>query len=93
MFLGGQIFVSSSLEDFSNGNFKNLNEKFDFKGTPYFITNFDGKIWITEIVEHQGIYSFDSDECGNLINKEALFSFDGLSDSDIQRKIINPVLR
>ena len=88
----GQIFL---FNDFSELDSKicNDNEKFGFLGTPYFITDFDGKFYITEIDFHQGIYEFTCDEKGMPVKLTNLFSFDEPTESDIKRKQINPVLR
>lgn len=50
---------AKSIEDICAGNYEELNEKFNFSGTPYFISYFDEKYYITEIDGENGIYSFE----------------------------------
>ena len=88
----GQIFCFKDFSELGEKNC-NVNEKFGFKGTPYFITNFDGKFYITEIDSHQGIYEFSTDSQGEVREVKEIFSFGEPKKNDIRRKMINPVLR
>lgn len=48
------------LNDLAKGNYEDLYQKFNFKATPYFISNFDDKYYITEIgIQYNGVKSFE----------------------------------
>ena len=66
--------------------YEDLYGSFGFKGTPYYITSFDGRYFITEIDGASGIKSFlvQNDEIKNI---RTHFFFDGHSEESGKRKM------
>ena len=50
-----RIFHFSNLSQLEEGNAQNLSSA--YKGTPYYISFFDNKLWVPEITEHTAIHS------------------------------------
>ena len=49
------ILRSKSLIDLEAGRFENIYQALGLKGTPYYMSEFDGYTWIPEITEYSGI--------------------------------------
>lgn len=73
------------LNDLKNAKYEDLYKKFGFKGTPYYISNFDNKYFITEIDASSGVKSFGVNN-NKLDNIKTLFYFKGHSQSSEIRK-------
>ena len=83
-----EIVRAKNLEDFATGNYESVYEHMAFAGTPYYISFFDGKYFITEVGEfgNNGIRSFEVEEDGEITNVEILFFYkDVLEDSKTHR--------
>lgn len=83
-----EIVRAKNIEDFATGNYESMYEHMDFAGTPYYISFFDGKYFITEVGEfgNNGIRSFEVGEDGEITNVEILFFYeDVLEDSKTRR--------
>jgi hypothetical protein len=53
------IVRAKNLEDFSNGNYEDIYELFGGKGTPYFISSFDGSYYMIRENAYPNIYRFN----------------------------------
>ncbi len=80
------LLRSKSLKDLSHGNFEEMKSILKIKGTPYYISEFDGKIWITSIYEVNGIISFEHDSSGDATNIKTRYIFESATPKDTQRK-------
>lgn len=65
--------------------YEDLYSKFGFKGTPYYISKFDNKYFITEIDQSSGIKSFEVNN-NKISNIETYYYFKGHTDSSQKRK-------
>ncbi|OOM78986.1 hypothetical protein CLPUN_17130 [Clostridium puniceum] len=73
------------LKDLESNKYENLYDKFDFKGTPYYISSFDNKYFIAEIDASSGIKSFEVNN-NEISNIQTLYYFEGHSNSSEERK-------
>lgn len=71
---GSRILRCRTLENLENNNYEDLTEKFGIKGTPYFISFFDDKYYLTEIDAAQGIYEFEVED-NNIKNIRAIYKY------------------
>ena len=80
------IFRAKNLEDFATGNYEALYDKMGFEGTPYFISFFDDKYYITEVGENgnNGIRSFEINN-NEITNVKKVFFFADVSEDSINR--------
>lgn len=76
---------STSIENIAQNNYEDLTGCFGFSGTPYFISEFDGKCFITEIDEANSICSFELNG-SSIYNINYLFKSDTVSSASIERK-------
>jgi len=75
------------LKDLSNFNeYEDIYDKLGFKGTPYYMTYFDGKIFITEIDSSSGIKSFRVKDRVDIIDIETLNDFGPPNNAVLERK-------
>ena len=74
------------LDKLVGGEYEKLYESFGFKGTPYYITQFDERYFVTEIDGASGIKSFTT-QGDNIENIRTHFFFDGHTDEDEKRKM------
>lgn len=63
-----------------------LYEKFGFKGTPYYITSFDDRFFVTEIDQASGVKSFRTDG-DKIYDIRTLFFFNGHTPESEKRKM------
>lgn len=73
------------LNDLKNYNYENLYNEFGFKGTPYYISKFDNKYFITEIDQSSGIKSFEVNN-NNISNIKTYYYYEGHTDASQHRK-------
>jgi hypothetical protein len=52
------IVRTKSLEDLARGNWQNIYGTLGLKGTPYYFSEFDGRIFLPQIEEYSGILTF-----------------------------------
>lgn len=80
------MFVrTKDLNSLKSGEYEDLYNVLGFKGTPYFITHFDKKYFITEIDSSSGIKSFEVNN-NNISNVRTIYYFKGFSQSSLRRK-------
>ena len=80
-----RLIRSTSIENISDGRYEDITNLFGFSGTPYFISSFDNKYFITEIDNANSICSFETDG-SSITNISYLFRYDTVSASSIERK-------
>lgn len=80
-----RLIRSTSIEDITQNRYEDITGEFGFSGTPYFISSFDGKYFITEIDAANAICSFETDG-DSIINVEYLFRYDTVSEASAERK-------
>ncbi|MFW2500146.1 MULTISPECIES: hypothetical protein [Clostridium] len=73
------------LRDLESNSYEDLYNKFGFKGTPYYISRFDNKYFITEIDGSSGIKSFEVNN-DNISDIQTLYYFQGHSELSEVRK-------
>lgn len=75
-----------NLDDLRYNKYEDLYEKFGFKGTPYYISKFDNKYFITEIDGSSGIKSFEVNN-NEIENISTIYYFEGHTNaSEIRKK-------
>ena len=74
------------LRNLGDGGYEKLYEYFGFKGTPYYITQFDERYFVTEIDGASGIKSFTARD-DKIENIRTHFFFDGHSTESEKRKM------
>ncbi|MGE7940617.1 hypothetical protein ACQKNB_00880 [Lysinibacillus xylanilyticus] len=85
------IVRTYDLSRLMSGNYEDLYNVLGFKNTPYFISVFDNKVFITEIgTESNGIYSFEIEDV-NLSNIEKVFKFGAPDSESVKRRDIFPL--
>lgn len=82
------IVRTKDLESLAEGQYESIYQDMGFAGTPYFISNFDGKYYITEVGENgnNGIRSFEVTADDQIQNVEILFFYPDVSESSRMRK-------
>lgn len=81
-----KFFRVKNLADLASPDlWQDLYELFDFKGTPYYITHFDGRYFITEIDQASGVKSF-CEKDGDIYDIRTHFFFDGHTPESEARK-------
>lgn len=87
----GGIYILRNLENLEKYTlWEDINDSFHMKGIPYYISQFDNKLWITEIGSWQGIYSFQVSN-GEVKDVNCIFSND-IDSFDVDIKNIDRVL-
>ena len=81
-----KIVRINDLSNLGGGGYEKLYGMFGFKGTPYYITQFDGRYFVTEIDGASGIKSFMVQD-GKIENIRTHFFFDGHSAMSEKRKM------
>lgn len=75
-------------EQLTNGEYEDLYNKFGFEGSPYYISHFDDKHFITEIAgKDNSIYSIKEFSVikNEIKNIKTLYKFEGITDSALVR--------
>ena len=80
-----KAFLFSSLDELANGTAQDVSAA--FRGTPYSVSRFDGRLWIPEITEYSAIRSYPAG--GDSISQASartLFDFGEPDSQSIERK-------
>ncbi len=64
-----------TLEGFETGDYEDLYSKIGLKGTPYYLTEVEGRIVVPFQEASNGILTFQEDGAGEIINIEVLWDF------------------
>ena len=80
------------VKDLNNANnYEDLYDLFGFKATPYFISSFDDKYFMTEIgTQYNGVKSFEIKD-DNIINIKNIYYFDEVIQNSIERRDTYPL--
>lgn len=80
------IIFAHNLQDLTSRDYVSLYDEMGFVGQPYFITQFDNKLWISEISADRGngIKSFEFKD-GKVSDVKQLFYFDNVMQSSRER--------
>lgn len=80
------------VKDLNNANnYEDLYDLFGFKATPYFISSFDDKYFVTEIgTQYNGVKSFEIKD-DNIINIKNIYYFDEVIQNSIERRDTYPL--
>lgn len=78
-----RLYSFKSFKELENGTA--VDQSTLFKGTPYYIESFDGKLFIPEITEYSAISYFQQNN-NKLENKKLLFDFGAPTNVSIARK-------
>ena len=78
------IAVADSLEAFERGEFEDVYDALRFRGTPYYVSAFDGALWIPEITEYTRLRRFDGLDADSSV--ETLIDSGPPSPSSARRK-------
>ena len=73
-----RLIFTPSLQEFSKGNYVDLFNQLQLKGTPYYVSYFDDRLWIPEITEYTRLigYNLNYEESSLPINSPLiLFDF------------------
>lgn len=88
----GAIFCFHDFRDLYT-NLPSCNNIFNFMGTPYFISSFEDRFFITEIDGAQGVYEFFVNQEGETTFVQPIFQFGNPIKQDLLRKRKNRLLR
>lgn len=82
------IIRTKNLESLEEGRYESLYQSMEFEGTPYFISCFDDKYYVTEVGENgnNGIRSFEVTSDDKIQDVEKIFFFQEVSESSRMRK-------
>jgi len=79
------LIRAKKLEAIINGEYENLTETFGFRGFPYYITEFDGRYYIPQVIESSGIRSFSVDREGKINDIKRVYEFGEYTSSSLER--------
>ena len=88
---GSRIARSRSISAFSKGDFEDIASEFGLSGTPYYMSEFGGRVYLPEITQHSGIIWFKEDSLGKVIEHGKLFEFGPPNSQDIARRNLWPL--
>jgi hypothetical protein len=82
------ILRTKSLADLQRGEYEDLYQKLGLKGTPYYMSVFDGKVYLPQIEEYSGIISFDV-KSDSISDVETIFDFGSATwiDDQVRRSL------
>lgn len=63
------------LEDLASGTYEDVFDNLGYRGTPYYFSMIDGRLFLPEITEYSSIISWAVDEHGDLHDMERLLDF------------------
>ena len=86
----GAIVRARSIEDISAGRYEDLAESLGTEGTPYYLSEVDGRIFVPQITEHSGIISFSDSDPGPIADIDILYDFGPPVPADEYRKGLYP---
>ena len=81
-----KILRGKKIEDFENNTYEDITNVLSISGTPYFITQFDGLYYLTEIDSNQGIIEFSIDNQGEIKDVKDIYEYRGERLSSKLRK-------
>lgn len=85
-----QAFIRTrDLASLARGEYEDLQEKLGFAGTPYYLFEENGRLWIPQITQHSGVVSFKLLD-NQLIEREVLFDFGPPAEEDLERMKVFP---
>ena len=80
-----KVFLFSSLDELANGTAQDVSAA--FRGTPYSVSRFDGRLWIPEITEYSAIRSYPfGGDCISQASAQTLFDFGEPDSQSMERK-------
>ena len=81
-----KIVRSKSFVNFSSGNYQDLTLKLGVKGTPYYLSEFDDRIYFTEITESSGVIWFKDTPSDQILEKGKKMDFGEPNNQNILRR-------
>ncbi len=85
------IVRTRDLASLAVGDFENLQDPLGLEGTPYYLFEHAGRLWIPQITQHSGIVSFQLDaDGGELTDRQVLFDFGPPTEADLERMQVLP---
>ena len=85
-----KIARARSVSSFSKGDFEDIGVEIGLLGTPYYLSEFGGRIYLPEITQHSGIIWFEEDSQGKVVEHGKLFEFGPPNSQDIHRRRLLP---
>lgn len=85
-----KIVRVSDLKLLITGAYEDVYTQLGLNGTPYFISTFDGSVFLTEIDAYNGVVSFAVSDTA-LSNVKKNFEFTGATSKDLIRKDMYPL--
>lgn len=80
------IVRTRDLASLADGDFEDLQQPLGFRGTPYYLFEHEGRLWVPQITQHSGIVSFRLEpEGGELGDRRVLFDFGPPTAADRER--------
>lgn len=80
-----RIVRAKSLEDLDAGNWEDAYAPLGCQGTPYYLAEFDGRLFVPEITQYSAIRSFVHDEKGDISDVKTHFDFGPPTEADRAR--------
>ncbi len=85
-----QAFMRTrDLASLARGEYEDLQETLGFAGTPYYLFEENGRLWIPQITQHSGVVSFKLSD-NQLSEREVLFDFGPPTADDLERMKVFP---
>lgn len=83
---------TKNLNSLATGNYEDIYKLVGFTSTPYYMSVFDNKFYVTEIGDSSGVYSIDVKNILdiNTSNVERVYIFDNVDSSSLERLDIYP---
>jgi len=80
------IVRARSLEDISAGQFEDLYQVLGLDSVPYYLSQVDGRIYLTHVGENNGVITFRDAETGPIFDIDSIYDFGPAEPPDIWRR-------
>jgi len=81
-----RIVRARTLDDLDDGRFEDVYETLGLSGTPYYLAEFDGRVFVPQITQYSGVISFVHDEEGAISDVRTHFDFGPPNEQDEERR-------
>ena len=83
-----KIVRARSFSEFSKGDYEDISDKLGIEGNPYYLSEFDQKVYVTEIAESSAIIWFKDNIGSEIIEFGRLMNFGAPNKQDFLRKAL-----
>ena len=86
-----KIVRAKSFSEFSKGDYEDISDILGIEGNPYYLSEFDQKVYVTEIAESSAIIWFKDNIGSEIIEFGRLMDFGAPNKQDFLRKALLPL--